>query len=41
MNTDEHGSVFICVHLWFRFWLRFYSAVKFVAKLLYIDNSID
>src|SRR5687768_4373056 len=32
MNTDEHGSVFICVHLWFRFWLRFYCTVKFVAS---------
>src|SRR6266496_6790229 len=27
INTDEHRSVFICAHLWFRFWLRFYCAV--------------
>ena len=32
MNTDEHRSVFICVHPWFRFRLRFYCAVKFVAN---------
>ena len=40
MNTDEHRSVFICVHLWFRFWLRLCCAVEFVASFFRASVSL-
>jgi len=40
MNTDEHRSVFICVHLWFRFWLQFYCAVHLRVLRVSVVNKV-
>src|SRR5437660_328380 len=36
----QHRSVFICVHLWFRFWLRLCCAVEFVASFFRASVSL-